>query len=421
MHFDPDYHMPMEWGGLREYDGSISQECRARLQAVTHPRLPDVLRNLQCTVGNRFAMVPVTPSDVARTVIDAEVIGDKKSPQIAEVTFEDLGDDLMDGVKTKSVKQVNFTPPLYRIPSKSAPFFHQEVNDSTIDASGNPCIDVDSFVNVNDMPDDDKGVWSVFHRHGLSIIDTKCYNITNGSCKYVKIGQHFKLSLDKDAAGQPRHIVPYLQLICRAKRAKYLGQYYDRDSVITLFVKHHWMPNVPSPALLSVRPQAEQTYVPLMPKQKLQVITDTKLDYNLDADSSIRYVGGHNVELPDVSVLCQYFECIRDPQTQELIFVNSHGLCKTIHVPGVKITAKRGRYPCIMDPVKTSVILAHNIDGFCLRFHRKTHIKIANDCPLKLVYTIDRKDYWETKIRITKPQTCFRLERVKDNWVVRVG
>jgi hypothetical protein len=390
----------------------------------------DLVKNLANPPKKTYPLIPISPCDVSRqiSIIDAEY-EEKKTPRVYEVVFEELDGDLMSGVKTKPLKEVNFTPPIYQgVGSRRRspqPHFEVSVNDSSQDKDGNYIISVGSYVYAKDLKGQDDGAWSIFCLRGLSLLDLQITRFGNGDQKYLKITQVYKLSVED------RTIVPYIQLACNASRVKYLGAWYEEGQVITLFVSHHFMPKVPSPALISIQPKADQTFVPLMPKQKLQIITDisqVSLEFNLKADSAIFHTGMEVITDQRArnlggNIRCDFFECVKDPETQELVFVNSktENKFRTITVPVVCQTASQRRYPVIIDPIRDCVIHSHNIDGFIMRGYKKFNIQTDKECPLQLVYALERDGYCEIKVKLTKPQPYFRLEKTgNSDWIAKI-
>lgn len=421
--YDPDWYMnrgDMEFG-----TGRADFPCAGA--AHWSDRSPETERDWaelnKALSSSCTALVPVRKTD------DNPDFTPVKTPQVCSVEFEDLGEDLLDGVTTKTIKEVKeFSPPIYRgrgfNPSPSFSF-GKEVEDTTQDPDGNHTLKVDGFLSEQDMPRWGQGVWSLFHLNGLSLLDSHFCRVMSGSQKYMKATQTYKVAVtNKDT-------VPYIQLLCNAKRVKYLGAWFKDGDVITLFVRHHFMPTLPSPPIISIQPRAEQTFVPLLPKQRLQIITDASkadLEFRFGADSALLYEGRQEIDRERASrlgsnVRCDFFECVRPAEQQELVFINGKMLgekFKTISVPVLSRATKDKRYPVIIDPVRTSVLVANNIDGFILRSNRKIDLRVDQGVGVKPIYSMEKEDYNETKVSITsKQQPFFVLERVNNQWVVK--
>lgn len=342
--------------------------------------------------------------------------------RVYDISIEEIDEDLdlAKGLKTKALKEVSFTPALYRVAPKSVPYFDKHLEGAEQDQDGNYVLTVDTYV-LHDDVIGDEGLWTVFNLHGLILINIGTNYNANGSKKYIKASQKFKVAVVN------HDCVPYMQLVCNARRAKYAESWFKEGDVVTLFVKHHKMPTLPSPPLISIQPKAEQTFIPMLPKQKLQIITDlsqSEVEWRLDGDSALLYrnrltIGMDFSRRIGTNVVCDYFEYVRDAESQELVFINSRSenRSKTVCVP--VLGSCRGRYPIIFDPVKTCVIYSHNIDGFILRSKSYTPLTIDKECSLMPVYSSEGLDYCETKVKVTKTKPCFILERQGNKWFAR--
>jgi len=369
-----------------------------------------------------FSCLPVEKTSTALSVIE---IKPDKVLRVAEIQIEDIGDDLMADVKTKSFNEISTVSKWdssnsYRSNKAESMYFDNDINQ---DKEGNQTIEVDSYLLESDMPRWGAGVWSLFSLHGLSLMDSHICRVLNGSKRYIKVCHTFKVRVnDKDTA-------PYIQLMCNAQRVKYLSGIFKDGDIITLFVRHDFMPRLPSPPIISIQPHAEQTFVPLLPKQRLQIITDgsqSELEFRFGVDSSLRFMGRQEIDRErskklGSNIRCDFFECLSSPKTQELVFVNGklEQKSKTVSIPMMARVAKDKRFPVIVDPVRKSVIYASNIDGFILRSHRNIDLKVEPGVGIRLVYKMEKDDYNETKVAIIKPQPFFVLERIGAHWLIR--
>lgn len=352
----------------------------------------------------------------------------KRTPRVCEVSFEELDSDLMAGVKTKPFKSVDFTPSIYKVGRRELQSFDAAINDSIKDEDGNHIISVVSFVAESDLKKSE-GAWSIFCLRGLSLLDLSLSKFGSEQ-KYLKVTQTYKLAVED------RSIIPYLQLACNVKRAKYLDQWYEEGQVITLFVSYHFMPKLPTPALISVQPKADVTFVPMMPKQKLQVITNTsksKLEFTFDHDSSLNHnsfevVTDQRAKSFGGNVRCDFFECVKTSKTQESIFVNSRGKCQIVTIPTIQETTNK-RYAVIKFNyviIQNCIVYSHNIDGFIMKSSKIFNLIIDKNCPLSLVYVLqktmaDSATFCEIKVKLTESRPYFRLEKISDseNWIAK--
>jgi hypothetical protein len=259
---------------------------------------------------------------------------------------------------------------------------------------------------------------------GLAIIDQSICKVTNSSQQFCKLEQTYVAKVT-DAA-----VVPYMQLVCNAARAKYLGQWYKRGDIITLFVKHSMMPSVPDPALLTIMPSDESAIVPMLPKQKLQIITAEKDSVVVfEPGQSLKYsygatMGGQAKNIGRY-VKCDYLECVKPPECSEVVKIyNCNEITKTISIPEISHTVNGNKkFPIIYDPQGRVVIRNNNIDGFIVRSRQAFSLSINGDCPAKLEYKMTRPPFHETKVKIKEYHPIFILEADKraNVWQVKTG
>ena len=408
-----------------EPDFAFDKELQRGVKMSSIPYDPDVYSEALEAHWSERAANPVEYYNAMCTEDScAPAKEDENKVRIAEIAFEELEDDadLAKGLKTKALKEVSFIPTVYRVAPKADTYFSKSLDVAEQDEHGNYVLTVDTYCKKDDVIDDDI-LWTVFNIQGLIMVNITSSKVLNSNHKFFKVSQKIKVAVVN------QNCVPYLQLICNARRVKYAESWFREGDVITLFVQHQKMPKVPSPPILSIQPKAEQTFVPMLPKQKLQVITDlsqSELEWRLDGDSALIYHGRQEIGMDfarriGTNVVCDFFECVKDTQTQELIFVNSRNenRSKTICVPVIAYGVGNRRYPVIFDPVKTSAIYAHNISGFILRSKSHVPLRIDKDCPLLPIYSMDGRDYCETKVKLTKFQPYFILERQGNQWFAR--
>lgn len=356
---------------------------------------------------------------------------DGKPLHVCNIKFEELSGELTDGVTTRPVAEISVNKGYCEIDanllgrirsvSSSVASRRREAMDNYVekihqDMDGNYTITIGSYAE-REYLDSDNGNWSTFKLHGLEIIKEKKEETYSGSKTYVKVTHTYKVKVVDES------VVPYAQFSCNVPWVKYAENIFRRGDVITVFVPHHKMPLLPSPSVLSVNPKVDQTFIPMMPRQRLQVITDfskDKIDFKLDSTSALLYCGnesyGKNKNIGE-DVFCHYFECVKDPETQELVFVNSDNKAKTICVPVLDNDTGHKRYPVIIDPVKSSMIYRNNIDGFILRSFKTIKLRIDKECPLQPIYIIEKFEFSEVKLKIMKPRPFFILERADTSWV----
>lgn len=139
--------------------------------------------------------------------------------------------------------------------------------------------------------------------------------------KYHKALQRFLVRLQVTRDEKPH--VPYIQFHCGAKWARHTGAVFKEGDLITIVIRHpkyplHW----PNPPIITVLPTAEQTFVPMLPKQKMVIVTEAKeqsVDFKAHNNSTIRSDGTVDTEF---SRQCNYFACTKPSHSSEIIFVN---------------------------------------------------------------------------------------------------
>lgn len=322
-----------------------------------------------------------------------EAAPEQKTLRVYCVEIEELDkvDDLSQGVNYKLMKNIGSFP--------------RSGFDIKHDGEGNCTIEISSYCKQGDMPSSG-GAWKLFRMDGLIVLNCESCSIY-GHKKYVKHSQQYKIaSFNGD--------LPYIQLLCQAKRAKYLGIWYNEGDIITLYVR-----DIGFRPILAIKPKYEQTYVPMLPGQKLQVISDkscSELQWRFTSDSSLLYAGRCHLESSYVGrdVVCDTFMCVSQVRANELLFLNlkESPWSKVICIPAESKSIER--YP-IINPVKDCIIYSNDIDGFILRSHNAC--KVNTDGPhLLSLYSSTGISNCETKVKLDKKVPFFRIIKDGSEW-----
>src|SRR6185369_6761022 len=89
-------------------------------------------------------------------------------------------------------------------------------------------------------------------------------------------------------------VTPYVLFYCVPKKVKHHNSIYKRGDIISVVVKHpeyplHW----PNPPLMICQPVAEQTFIPLLAKQRLYLITNAKeqlIDFKANPSGTFKFL-----------------------------------------------------------------------------------------------------------------------------------
>lgn len=247
-------------------------------------------------------------------------------------------------------------------------------------------------------------VFGIYFLHGLTLEKSSQSSILNGRGDFSKFNQSFVVKVCDKLA--------YIQLICLSEKAKYMGNWHEKGDIITLFASRKDLPSLP---LICVQPRFEQTIVPLLPKQTLQIVTDQLADFDwVNKTESFIYTGFENIK----SQNCWFFECTNEITSAETIKLTTSRKSKLVCVP--TMYSCNSRCPLINDPMSSCLLYASNIDGFVMRntFHTD-FLKIDKNSPLKRVYSLSRKNYREIKVEITGPCSFITLEYKDNQWLAK--
>lgn len=330
-------------------------------------------------------------------------------PQVCSIEIEDIGSDLTDGVRLKPLKEVSFSPAIYSIKSK---------NERVL-SDGGIVFEVESYLSADEMPELDQGVWKILDSNGGKLEKSDYYIITQ-SANYSKYYQKFILTPD-NLKEKPC----YFQLACTIDAVKVDGTWYKRGDVITLVAKSSDLPN---PSIITVIPREEQTFVPLLPRQRLQILTEqnwTQLIFNLNGNSPVVHLGYKTIDtsisrMINEKVRFDFFDCHKQIHEQEVFFVEEviKKRTKTIHLP-VCFQSKDSIFCLIEDPVGDSVIHSENINGFVLQSRRKFYLCNGDTQKFSIVYNKETPNGLnEIKIRLIEKQKAVILNKKGKDWVL---
>lgn len=339
---------------------------------------------------------------------DMSPLHDQK-PSRAKVEFEELDNGLTTGVRLMPLDKIEVTESIIHTWPN---IFYTNVDLEHFTEEGTFCLGIETVAkHVSDCQ-----IWVPFAVGDVEEClpaESKEFNHTK---KYRRFTQKFIVQLGKKAH------VPYIQFYCRAKKAKYLDSYFKEGDLMTVIIKHPDYPSHhPTPPLICVVPSTDTTFVPMVAKQKLIVVTrDTEgeVDFKSRQNSSIHYSGTTNAIF---GYKCHYFSCVKSSHWSEVIHVHKPNQSKPHRTITVPFIEKESRYPIILNPIKNSVIYAHNIDGFIIRFWRENHLPIvtSNNCPIKAGYVQESAQSIERRFEISKARPYFYLQKRDHSWIIR--
>lgn len=335
----------------------------------------------------------------------------------SKIEIEDLGCDILSGVRIFALdRKVTYEP---KSPSWPQIFWIHVGKDAWVDnEQGVFRLSIDSYTKEGDKIEPAK-VWLPFMVGGI----TECEMIEadwvkSKGKKYKKLSQKFLVKMKEIEEDTPS--VTYLQFLCRPKFVKYNGVEFKNGDIITIVVKHNKFPsNWPNPPVVTVIPTEEMHFVPMLPKQRMMIVTKTdtvSVDYKPHVNSTIDFEG---IIEGDFGRECAWFHCKKPSPSSEIIFLNQKGKKEKRKIV-VPLCEKEVRYPVILNPLKNSVIHAQNINGFTLRFFKDAYhpVMIASGTPLKIVTTNENAQYIERRFEIDKQRPFFYLRKQDYGWII---
>ncbi len=345
---------------------------------------------------------------------------DNVKPSRSKVEIEDLGCDLLSGVRILSLerKVVHESKP----PSWPQVFYsHLEEKHWIDDIPGLFQLTVDSYIKEEDHSKVEPAeVWLPFIAQDVEYCALKeAHWVKHDGKKYRKLAQKFLVKLQEPEEGAPA--VPYLQFLCKPKAVRHSGSNFKNGDIITIVVKHPKYPILwPSPPIITVIPTEAQHYVPMLPRQRMVIVTraeSASVDFKAHANSNIEFEG----TMPaDFGRECSYFHCKKPSSSSEVIFVNQKKKKKENRKVIIPCVEKEVRYPVILNPLKDSVIHAQNIEGFVVRFLKDAchPIIVSGKTPIRHVFTNENAQYIERRFEIDKKRPFFYLRKQDHSWII---
>jgi hypothetical protein len=340
-------------------------------------------------------------------------------PSRARVVIEELDSNLQSGCRTASLKAPP-VPKMERPPSWPSVFYITiGENNWTAELTFN--LNLSSYTKDEDKiePGD---IWRPFITQDIEYCSPieACFPKFLKDKKLHKAIQRFAVKL-QSPPDQVKAFVPWIQFHCNAKWTRYQDVVFKEGDIITAVIRHpkyllHW----PNPPIITVRPEMTQTYVPMLPKQKLVIVTSKRehiVDFKSHLNSNIEFHG--SMDANDFEKQCSFFECLKPASSSEIVFINAKKKKdnKKVVIPFVE---KEVRCPVILNPLNNAVIHSQNIDGFVIRIWKESYhpISVQNGIPIRGVHTSENAQYIERRFEIEKRRPFFHLLKKDHSWVI---
>jgi len=339
-----------------------------------------------------------------------DIVGFDQKPSFSKVEIEEVGGDLTAGVRLLPMERVRSTSePTLNI---STDTFYASVDEENFDEDHYEFIlTLETLAQVAD--NDSAAVWALFNSNDIQSCEPMEAYYGIKTKKYEKCVQQFFIKFSEKPS------IPYIQFYCKSKKVKYLDSYFREGDIMTTIIKHPDYPvKWPNPAVITVKPTATQTYVPMVGKQKLIVVCeeDESLEFKAHPNGNILFAGDKEATFGH---RCRFFDCKKTTVWSEPISIKKSKKkdFKTIIIPN---TEKDTRWPIILNPQKDSILYAHNCDGFLIRFWKGNDLPVcALNCPARILYTVENAQYVERKVEITRPRPYFHFQKKENNWMIR--
>lgn len=355
-------------------------------------------------------------------------------PSRAHVDIEELDGNLLSGVRICSLEGSSKAHKEPKPPAWPC-VFYTHINESNWLSENTFTMVLDSYVKEDEDPKiivkdvkkksiKPERIWLPFTCQAIENITLSEAGVGDKGKKYRKVTQRFTVKL-RPPEDEKKPYVPYVQFYC-GHECKHSGGMFKEENIITIVIKHpkyplHW----PSPPIITVVPTAEQTFIPMLPKQKMVLVTskiDQIVDFKAHASSTIKPDGDIVTEHDKQ---CSYFNCTKPSPTSEIIFINQKTTVMNKRKKGSKkvvipFCEKEVRFPVILNPLRDAVIYSQNIDGFILRFWKESYlpVTILAGTPIRGVHTQENTQYFERRFEVEKRRPFFYLQKKDHSWVI---
>lgn len=341
-----------------------------------------------------------------------DLVGFNQKPSFAKVEIEELDSDLTSGVRLLPLERVRHVSDESAASAWVDTFYAAVVEENFDEDHYEFLLVLESTIHKEDS--DNPSIWNPFSSSEIQdcVAEETYYHIRTQ--KFDKCVQKFLVKLSEKAQ------VPYLQFYCKAKKAKCLDSAFKEGGVMTMVIKHPDYPvKWPQPAVITVQPSADQTYVPMINKQRLIVVgkETEEIEFKSHPNSTIVYNGEAAVSY---GLKCHTFECKKASHWTESIILQTKKKkkeFKTVLIPAIE---KDAHWPIILNPQKNSIVYAHNCDGLIIRFWKNNSLPIVvgNHCPARALFVNENAQYVERRIEILRPRPYFYLKKKEHSWII---
>lgn len=326
-------------------------------------------------------------------------------------------DDLTSGMKTKSLSKIDpdannfcFVPDN---PVERCVFLHEKFSNfgSNIEFFDKGFI----FSLISDLPSKyakydlvQNQAWMVFSKHNVEILDRECKLYECHGSTYVL--QKFKCRLLNTVDNG------YLQFYSVPQFVRCDGAVYKKHELmhISVYDSQKVRSLIPSPSLITIRPNKDNVYVSLLPKQKLQIIVPEKQHVEIN-DS--KYLKTSTIDKKSLSrggnLVSSVLTCNGFVENQITILAKSkknHSKRKVI-IPALIRSHEGGVYALIEDLVSDCNIFCHNLSGLMiLNIKKKSEWLYDND-----EFDMTKSDD-SAVIKFTTNHRCVNLSNTDGHW-----
>lgn len=208
----------------------------------------------------------------------------------------------------------------------------------------------------------------------------------------------------------------HLQLYSIPKVCRYDGEIYPDRSIMTFHIYRTMeiREQMPEQPLLTVQPYEQQTFCPLVPGQRLQLITSLQSKINTSNLKSLQLCGSYYKTLFNRDVIkVTNLMCKKVlHHNSEVVFIHDKGRISSVIIPAVQ--SNNGElFFKFVEPVQRGGIFCAHMAGFIL-LSSVTDCEWFCDGVAATINSCDESN--ETAVTFTKGQRYVTLDKIDDIW-----
>lgn len=248
--------------------------------------------------------------------------------------------------------------------------------------------------------------WMIFSKNNLNVLDRECKLYECHGSTYVI--QRFHIQLNTFDKG-------YIQFYSIPQKLRSEGVFFNKHSLLHVSIYNDQKCMSLNPSLISVKPSKKTVYIPLLPKQKLQVISSEKSNVVVSDDDVLKLTTTDKKSLCKGNVISSnIFTCQKFIEKNITVTVKVKKQFRTMIIPGMVLSDNGDLYAVIDEPLQNCGIYCHNLAGIMISNGRtkKNQLEwLYDDC----VARISKNDFGVV-IVFTNKQEYVTLSKSDEHW-----